>query len=98
MEKIIYIWGNLIEDNQSILYPQTVIETLEKITCIAWSPVATKLAICTNNDKLYLWSEQSILSIENPNDYRFNVKALKWSPDGKTLLLMNRTQMMVVFV
>ena len=48
--------------------------------------------------KLYLWTEESILSIENPNDCRFCVDALRWSPDGKNLILMSRTQMLICFI
>lgn len=98
MKRVIYIWGNLIDDNNSIKAPHSIIETTQNINCACWSPTTTKLAICTGNDKIYLWSEASILSIENPNDIRFCVTGLRWSKDGKYLILMSRTQMMVCFV
>ena len=98
MKRVVYIWGNLIDDNNSIKAPHSIIETLENIKCAAWSPKSNKLAICTGNDKIYLWSEESILSIENPNDVRFGVVGLRWSGCGRYLILMSRTQMMICFV
>lgn len=100
MKRIIYIWGNLVEDSNFINKPHSVIECSDDILCASFSPCKdeSKLAICTGNDKIYLWTENSILSIENPNDVRFSIVSLRWSSDGKYLILMSKTQMMICFV
>ena len=87
-----------LDDNNAIKAPHSIIETTQNISCASWSPTQTKLALCTGNDKIYIWTEASILSIENPNDCRFSVTGLRWSRDGKYLILMSKTQMMICFV
>ena len=105
MKRVIFIWQTEPENlnSKGLLPPKTrsphsVIEQVSDVKCAAWNPKNDKLAICTGNDKLYLWTEESILSIENPNDCRFCVDALRWSPDGKHLILMSRTQMLICFI
>lgn len=105
MKRIIYIWGGAHLGTTRNLQgagggdaPHSIIETVGDITCAAWSPSEARLAMCTGNDKIYLWSEESILSIENPNDSRFCITALRWSPNGKYLILMSKTQMLICFV
>jgi len=106
MKRIIFIWGGAhlgtvssgIAPETAPDAPHSIIETVGDITCAAWSPKEAKLAICTGNDKIYLWSEESILSIENPNDSRFCITALRWAPNGKYLILMSKTQMLICFV
>lgn len=106
MKRVIFIWQTepdssinskgLIPPNKQS--PHSIIEQVSDVTCVAWNPKSEKLAICTGNDKLYLWTEESILSIENPNDCRFCINALRWSPDGKNLILMSKTQMLICFI
>ena len=96
MKNVIYIWGNTLSD--SLDSPHSVIEQIEPITCASWSPKHTKLAICTGNSNIYLWTEDSVISVENPCDSKFFITALRWAPNGESLILLSKTQMMVCFV
>lgn len=64
---------------------------LEAVRAFQWHPSAARLAICTGNSKLYLWSEEgcSIVAVPIPG---MSVQNIKWSASGHALLLIDREQ------
>ncbi|KAK6176062.1 hypothetical protein SNE40_014418 [Patella caerulea] len=65
------------------------------IKCVKWDPVRTRLALCTGNNKLYMWSPEGSLSVDVPAG-RFNVQSIIWHPSGDSLLLLDKDMMCVL--
>lgn len=68
------------------------------IKSVQWNPVKTQLALCTGNNKLYLWSPAGCVSVEVPTEATFQVHKLSWHPEGDILLLSGREQMCFCFM
>ncbi len=55
---------------------------------VKWDPTQSRLAVCTSNNKLYLWSPAGCVSVAAPVDTNFTVQRLSWHPNGKSLALV----------
>merc|ERR1712038_1918172 len=67
----------------------------EAIKCVEWDPKQSRLALCTGNNKIYMWSPAGSLSVEVPNEATFTVHSLRWHPSGNALVLLSKDQMCV---
>ena len=72
---------------------------LENVTCARWRPCGTVLAYCCNTPRVYFWtasgpswSDLPALSTPDGTMAPGNVSGIKWSPDGKKLVLMSKDQ------
>ena len=72
---------------------------LENVTCCRWRPRGTVLAYCCNTPRVYFWtptgpswSDVPATSTPDGTMAPANVTGIKWSPDGKKLVLMSRDQ------
>ena len=43
-----------------------VLEQLAPVRCFQWDPKRPRLALCTGNGKLYLWSPAGCVSVQVP--------------------------------
>jgi WD40 repeat protein len=66
----------------------TIITQLEPIKCVEWDPVHPRLALCTSNGRIYIWSKDGCSCVDVPST-NFNVTKLTWSPNGESLVLMD---------
>lgn len=66
----------------------TIITQLEPIKHVEWDPVNPRLAVCTGNCRIYLWSRDGCSCVDVPS-VNFNVNKLHWNPNGENLLLMD---------
>lgn len=68
----------------------SVLSHRKPIKSIMWDPCRHRMCISTSNSKLYLWSPEgcSIVDVPLPD---FIVRKAEWSPDGNSLLLMDKT-------
>ncbi|XP_072012415.1 WD repeat-containing protein WRAP73 isoform X2 [Engystomops pustulosus] len=65
-----------------------VLEQTSHVRSFHWDPVQPRLAICTGNSKVYLWSPTGCVSVQVPVEGTFNVLSLAWHPLGEDSLLL----------
>ncbi|CAH1774533.1 unnamed protein product [Owenia fusiformis] len=92
MPHTLWIW-----DIQNLCLNVMIIQN-SPIKCVQWDPKQTRLAMCTGNNKIYMWSRAGCLSVEIPTEGTFHVHSLKWHQDENTLLLLGKDQMCVCFL
>ena len=54
---------------------------------LQWDPVQPRLALCTNTNKLYIWSPGGCVTVNVPTDPPLNVQRIQWDPAGTALVL-----------
>lgn len=62
-----------------------------------WDPIQPRLALCTSNNKLYLWSPGGCVSVTVPVEASFTVQRLSWHQSGKSLALVGATHFCVCY-
>jgi WD40 repeat protein len=65
-----------------------VITQLEPIKHVEWDPVNPRLALCTGNGRIYIWSEDGCSCVDVPSVH-FNVNRLYWNPTGDSMILID---------
>lgn len=60
MPNILWIW-----DMNKFKLTNVLIQTMA-IRCVCWDSKQSRLALCTNNNKIYMWSPQGCISVETP--------------------------------
>ena len=65
---------------------------------MAWDPQQSRLAVCTGNGKLYLWSMAGCVSVTVPGETNFTVQKLSWHPNGKSLALIGSTHFCLCYL
>jgi WD40 repeat protein len=85
MPRAVWIW-----DLKSLSLCSVLIHR-EPVRAAEWDPTATRLAICTGDQKIYMWRTDgvSIVSVPAPN---FSIRSLKWREDGKALVLLDKVK------
>ncbi len=63
-----------------------------------WDPLQTRLAICTGNSRLYLWSPAGCVSVCVPGESSFTIQKLVWHPDGTALALLGGNQFCMCYL
>jgi WD40 repeat protein len=91
MPNILWIW-----DMNKFKLASVLIQT-SAIRCVAWEPRQPRLALCTNNNKLYMWSAQGCVAIEAPCEATFLIQSLKWMPNGTALVLVGKDHFCVAY-
>lgn len=64
---------------------------------IKWDPTQPRLAVCTANNKLYLWSPAGCVSVAVPVEANIAVQRLLWHPSGKCLALIGSSHFCVCY-
>ena len=91
MPNAVWIW-NVASLRLSVLLLQA-----SPVREFKWDPVQSRLAICTSNNKLYLWSPAGCVSVTVPVEASFSVQRLSWHPNGKSLALLGATHFCVCY-
>ncbi|XP_052286453.1 WD repeat-containing protein WRAP73-like isoform X1 [Dreissena polymorpha] len=92
MPHTLWIW-----DIQKLALCAVIIQAAP-IKHVEWDPLKTRLALCTGVNKLYMWSPAGSLCVEVPVEGTFQVHALKWHPDGGSLLLLGKDMMCICYL
>ena len=92
MPNILWIW-----DMSKFKLTNVLIQTMA-IRHVCWDSRQCRLALCTNNNKVYMWSPQGCISVEAPCEATFLITALKWNPDGNSLILIGKDQFCVTYL
>ena len=56
------------------------------------------LAVCSGSAKLFLWTPNGCRTVPMPTETNFKVSSMQWSPDGETLLLLDRDRFCLSFI
>ncbi|XP_032094703.1 WD repeat-containing protein WRAP73 [Thamnophis elegans] len=67
-----------------------VLEHLGPIQHFQWDPKESRLALCTGNAKIYLWSAAGCTSVQIPMEGDFKVTSFSWHPSGDSLVLLSK--------
>ncbi|KAM3824421.1 WD repeat-containing protein WRAP73 [Vipera latastei] len=70
--------------------PAVVLEHLGPVQLFQWDPHRSRLALCTGNTKVYLWSPAGCSSVQIPMEGDFKVTSLCWHPSGDFLILLSK--------
>lgn len=62
MASVVWVWDM---QNMSL---EAVLEQCSAVRCFQWDPRRPRLALCTGNSKLYLWSPAGCVSVEVPTE------------------------------
>ena len=91
MPNAVWIW-DVVNLRLSVLLLQ-----VNPVREMKWDPLQSRLAVCTSNNKLYLWSPAGCVSVTVPVETNFAVQRLAWHPSGKSLALIGSTHFCVCY-
>lgn len=92
MPNILWIW------DLSTYKLTNVLIQIMAIKCVSWDPRQARLALCTNNNKIYMWSPQGCISVETPCEANFIIQSVKWNLNGTSLILIGKDQFCVTYL
>uniref|UniRef100_A0AAY5KIF1 WD repeat containing, antisense to TP73 n=1 Tax=Esox lucius TaxID=8010 RepID=A0AAY5KIF1_ESOLU len=75
-----------------------VLEQTSAVRCFQWDPRRPRLALCTGNAKLYLWSPAGCVSVTVPAEGGFQVLSLSWHCSGDSLILVGKDQLCLCYM
>uniref|UniRef100_A0A672YH74 WD repeat containing, antisense to TP73 n=1 Tax=Sphaeramia orbicularis TaxID=375764 RepID=A0A672YH74_9TELE len=75
-----------------------VLEHTSAVKCFQWDPKHPRLALCTGNAKLYLWSPAGCVSVQVPAEGGFQVQSLSWHCTGDSLILLGKEQLCLCYM
>uniref|UniRef100_A0A8C5H084 WD repeat containing, antisense to TP73 n=1 Tax=Gouania willdenowi TaxID=441366 RepID=A0A8C5H084_GOUWI len=84
MASAVWVW------NMQKLRLEAVLEQISSVHCFQWDPKRPRLALCTGNSKLYLWSPGGCVSVQVPTEGKIYCATLLYylkkhdSRNGKT--------------
>ncbi|CAL1605847.1 unnamed protein product [Knipowitschia caucasica] len=89
---VLWVW-----DLQSMT-SVAVLEQTSPVRCFQWDPRQNRLALCTANAKLYLWSPGGCVAVQVPAPGGFQVQALNWHNTGHSLVLVGKDQLCLCYM
>uniref|UniRef100_UPI00358FE037 WD repeat-containing protein WRAP73 isoform X1 n=2 Tax=Myxine glutinosa TaxID=7769 RepID=UPI00358FE037 len=92
MRWAVWVWSVGLFRLVSLLHQKRPVETL------AWHPSQPRLAITCDGPSVFLWSPGGCVSVVVPSDDAFHVLGVKWEPDGKSFLVMNKTEFCLCYL
>ncbi|KAG8002780.1 WD repeat-containing protein WRAP73 [Nibea albiflora] len=92
MSSVVWVW-----DMQKMSL-EAVLEQTSAVRCFQWDPRRPRLALCTGNTKLYLWSPAGCVSVQVPTEGGFQVQSLNWHCSGDTLILIGKEQLCLCYM
>ncbi len=78
-----------------------VLIQIQPIRCVKWEPKRDHLALCTHNNRLYVWSPQGASCINLPDESsKHNIDDIKWNnlASSPSLALIGQETMCVGFI
>ncbi|XP_070766775.1 WD repeat-containing protein WRAP73 [Enoplosus armatus] len=92
MASVVWVW-----DMQKMSL-EAVLEQISAVRCFQWDPRRPRLAVCTGNSKLYLWSPAGCVSVQVPTEGGFQVQSLNWHCSGDSLILIGKEQLCLCYM
>ncbi|XP_059685989.1 WD repeat-containing protein WRAP73 isoform X2 [Gavia stellata] len=75
-----------------------VLEQLCAIQSFQWDPRQPRLAVCTGNSKVYLWSPAGCVSVQVPVEGDFQIVSLSWHSSGDSMALLSKDSFCVCYL
>ncbi|XP_015738052.1 WD repeat-containing protein WRAP73 isoform X1 [Coturnix japonica] len=75
-----------------------VLEQLCAIQSFQWDPRQPRLAVCTGNSKVYLWSPAGCVTVQVPTEGDFQIVSLCWHPSGDSMVLLSKDNFCVCYL
>ncbi|XP_077167214.1 WD repeat-containing protein WRAP73 isoform X2 [Paroedura picta] len=75
-----------------------VLEQLCAVQQFQWDPCRSRLAVCTANSRVYLWSLAGCVSVQIPVEGDFQVVSLSWHSTGDSIALMSKENFCVCYL
>ncbi|XP_062821694.1 WD repeat-containing protein WRAP73 isoform X2 [Anolis carolinensis] len=75
-----------------------ILEQLCPVQLFQWDPRQARLAVCSGNNRVYLWSPAGCVSVQVPMDGDFQVTSLCWHPSGSSLALLSKDNFCMCFL
>ncbi|XP_077441808.1 WD repeat-containing protein WRAP73 [Vanacampus margaritifer] len=91
MASVVWVW-----DLQKMSL-EAVLEQMSAVRCFQWDPRRSRLAICTGNTNVYLWTPAGCVSVHVPSDGGFQVQSLTWHCHGDPLILLGKEQLCLCY-
>ena len=91
MPNVVWIW-----DVPNLRLSVALVQT-GQVKEMKWDPTQSRLAVCTANGKLYLWSPAGCVSVTVPVETNFTVQRMNWHPSGTSLALISSTHFCVCY-
>ncbi|KAL3064019.1 hypothetical protein OYC64_000344 [Pagothenia borchgrevinki] len=92
MASVVWVWD---VQKMSLV---AVLEQTAAVRCFQWDPRRPRLALCTGNTKLYLWSPAGCVSVQVPTEGGFQVQSLNWHCSGDSLILLGKEQLCLCYM
>jgi hypothetical protein len=92
MARAIWIWESASQSFVAVLVHQ------HNVLNAHWDPKASRIAMCTGADRLFLWSPEGGLCVPTPAMDESHLLDLLWHPNGESLLLLGATSFMVAYL
>lgn len=92
MASVLWVW-----DMQRMSLA-AVLEQTAPVRCFQWDPQHPRLALCTGNAKLYLWSPAGCVSVQVPAEGGFQVQSLSWHHSGDSVILLGKDQLCLCYM
>ncbi|XP_049609478.1 WD repeat-containing protein WRAP73 [Syngnathus scovelli] len=90
---VIWVW------NMEKMSLEAVLEQMSAVRCFQWDPRCPRLAICTGNTNIYLWTPTGCVSVQVPSDDGgFQVHSLMWHCHGDPLILLGKDQLCLCYI
>ncbi|NWQ83772.1 WRP73 protein, partial [Columbina picui] len=67
-----------------------VLEQLCAVQSFQWDPRQPRLAVCTGNSKVYLWSPAGCVAVQVPLEGDFQIVSLSWHTSGDSMALLSK--------
>ncbi|XP_071431995.1 WD repeat-containing protein WRAP73 isoform X1 [Pithys albifrons albifrons] len=75
-----------------------VLEQLCTIQCFQWDPRRPRLALCTGNSRVYLWSPAGCVAVQVPGEGDFQIVSLSWHSSGDSMVLLSKDNFCVCYL
>ena len=92
MPTAVWIWNVKTFKLNSVLLHCSPVQEL------CWDPASARLAVCTGNDKLYVWSPAGCLIVSMCTSTPFSILKMHWHPSGSALLLIGAQHFCVCYL
>lgn len=92
MANTVWVW-----DMQKLRL-EAVLKQTSAVRCFQWDPRCARLALCTGNANLYMWSPGGCVAVQVRCEGQFQVSSLSWHQTGDCLILLGKEQMCLCFL
>lgn len=92
MPTAVWIW------DMTKLCLSVVLQQTASVKDFRWDPTQSRLALCSGNNRLYMWSPAGCISVMVPSDPPLTVNKLAWHPDGIAIIIKGQTHFALCYL